>query len=83
MKDRTEYPVNMTQHDVADFFRVDVASIKRWKKKDGFPVGTYVTARTLLFDRDEIDDWINSGKSLKKRKTKAKSEANRIWNETK
>jgi len=62
VKDRTEYPVNMTQHDVADFFRVDVASIKRWKKKDGFPVGTYVTARTLLFDREEIFAWLDSMK---------------------
>jgi predicted DNA-binding transcriptional regulator AlpA len=62
MKDRTEYPVNMTQHEVADFFRVDVGSIKRWKKKDGFPSGTYITSRTLLFDRDEIFQWMDSMK---------------------
>jgi|GEM_PF-3417903 len=62
MKDRTDYPVNMTQHEVADFFRVDVGSIKRWKRKDGFPTGTYVTSRTLLFDREEIFEWLDAMK---------------------
>jgi len=59
--------VVMTQQEVADLLRVDVSTIKRWRKsRADFPEAIAMSYRVILFRKDEIFAWIETMKEKKK-----------------
>jgi hypothetical protein len=52
----TEKPVS--GHEIADFYRVDVHTVRRWRY-DGCP-HDYINAKLVLYYPSQVDQWLRN-----------------------
>ena len=62
-------PKYLSYNDLAELFRVDHATVRRWAngKKPDFPAPIRLSGKTVVFDADEIDQWVEGRKDKRKK----------------
>ena len=67
--------------DVADYLGLKTNTIYQYINQNRIPFRKVPGSSRLIFSRDEIDSWIETGLSNDQQSEVAKTEASRIWDE--
>ena len=55
-----DIPIVMTQQEVADFLRINIRTLKRWRnEKSDFPKGVNMGVNLVVFRKEEVLAWFN------------------------